>query len=98
MREIWKQLWEGENDHPMAQIKKSADYGELAQRFAAALDELASVLPPEVGDKVWRAIEAQEELSANCEKEAFMRGVQLGRKRREQKKKKTISNQIKGRL
>ena len=98
MREIWKQLWEGENDHPMAQIKKSADYGELAQRFAAAHDELASVLPPEVGDKVWRAIEAQEELSAYCEKEAFMRGVQLGAQAERAEKEKTISNQIKGRL
>ncbi len=91
MQEIWKQLWEGENDHPMAQIKKSADYGELAQRFAAALDELASVLPPEVGDKVWRAIEAQEELSAYCEKEAFMRGVQLGAQAEKAEKEKNDS-------
>lgn len=98
MREIWEQLWEGENDHPMAQIKKSADYGELARRYAAALDELASVLPPEVRDKVWRAIEAQEELSAYCEKEAFMRGVQLGAQAERAEKEKTISNQIKGRL
>ncbi len=78
MQEILEQLWEGEIDHPMYQIKKNETYCELAQCYASALAELESLLPAEARDKVWKAIEAHEELSAYCEKESFMHGVRLG--------------------
>ena len=77
--QIIKNIWDGQNC-PRSQMIEQDEYRILMKRVCKAMNSLNCVLPESMDELFEKYIEAEHDWSKGCEKDAFAKGISIGKK------------------
>lgn len=77
--QIIRNIWDGQNC-PRSQMIEQDEYRILMKRVCKAMNSLNCVLPESMDELFEKYIEAEHDLLKWCEKDAFAKGISIGKK------------------
>ena len=78
-RQELRDFWDGMNT-PRNQMVETDEYKSLLKKVCKAMNDLNCVLPESMDELFEAYIEAEHNLSKWCEKDAFAKGIAIGKK------------------